>query len=145
MIIKRGFTLVEILVVVVILGIMAAIVIPQFSDAGSETRASALYNDLRKIRGQIELYKFHHNGQLPAFASETSVDFERRMTIQTDVNGDAGTDYGPYMNSIPINPFNGLNTVRIDGDVAGANIDGWRFDTANGTFQADDSVNNAAF
>ena len=79
MIIKRGFTLVEILVVVVILGIIAAIVIPQFSDAGSETRVTALNNDLQKIRGQIELYKFHHNDQLPAFTDETSVDF--------DVNG----------------------------------------------------------
>ena len=102
-------------------------------------------NNLRKIRGQIELYKFYHNDQLPAFTGETFADFERRMTTKTDKNGDAGIDFGPYLNSIPVNPFNGLKTVRIDGAVAGANINGWRFDSANGIFQADDSASNAAF
>ena len=142
---KNGFTLVEILVIVVILGLLAAIIIPQFSDAGSEARVTAVYNDLRKIRGQIELYKFHHNDQLPAFTGETFAEFERRMTTQTDVNGDAGTDFGPYLNSIPINPFNGLNTVRIDGAIAGTNTDGWRFDTTTGAFRADDSAEHAIY
>ena len=142
---RAGFTLVEILVVVVILGILAAIVVPQFSGAGTETRTSALSVDLRRVRSQIELYKFQHNEQLPAATGETAADFERRMTSQTDANGNAGTDFGPYLQRIPVNPFSDLTTVRIDGAAAGANTDGWRFDTIKGAFQADDSVAHAAF
>lgn len=142
---NNGFTLVEIMLVVVILGILAAIIVPMFSDASMEGQISALKNDLRKIRGQIELYKFHHDGDLPAFTGEASADFVRRMTAKTDINGAAGTDFGPYLNSIPANPLNGKDTVRIDGTAAGVNTDGWRFDPGSGAFQADDSTEHAAY
>lgn len=142
---KGGFTLVEILVVVVLLGFLAAIIVPQFTGASNETRTAALFTDLRRIRSQIEYYKFQHNEQLPAITGETSDDFIRRMTTKTDIDGNVGNDFGPYMQSIPVNPFNDLNTVRIDGGVAGSSSDGWRFDTTTGAFQADDSAVNAAF
>ena len=145
MISKRGFTLVEILIVVVVLGIIAAIVVPQFSDSTTQVKTSALSTDLRKMRTQIELYKFHHKDILPAVSGETNVEFEQRLISQTDIDGNAGSDYGPYMQRIPINPFNNFNTVRIDGPAAGANSEGWRFDTSSGDFQADDSVVHAAF
>ncbi|MHC4765507.1 MAG: type IV pilin protein, partial [Planctomycetota bacterium] len=54
--IRQGFTLIEILIVVVILGILAAIVIPQFTDASQEAAASNLRSQLQTIRSQIELY-----------------------------------------------------------------------------------------
>jgi len=142
---KSGFTLVEILIVVVILGILAAIVIPQYTNASTEARTSALSANLQRVRTQLEIYKFHHNEQLPATTGETAADFERRLTTKTDANGNAGSDYGPYLQSIPVNPFNDLNTLRIDGAAAGANTEGWRFDTTIGVFQADDSVVHAAF
>ncbi|MEA3227105.1 MAG: prepilin-type N-terminal cleavage/methylation domain-containing protein [Planctomycetota bacterium] len=144
MIRKSGFTLVEILVVVVLLGILAAVIVPQFSEAGTEARTSALATDLRRVRSQIEFYKFQHNEQLPAATGETSADFVTRMTTQTDADGNAGADFGPYMQLIPVNPCNDLTTVRIDGLAAGAGADGWRFDTSTGTFQADDSAAHAA-
>ena len=141
---KSGFTLVEILIVVVILGILAAIVIPQFTEASTEAKTSSLCTDLQTVRSQIELYKIQHNDNLPASAGEASADFERRMTTQTDIAGAAGADYGPYLQKIPTNQFNDLNTVRVDGAAAGANTDGWRFDTTSGLFQADDTAAHAA-
>ncbi len=140
----RGLSLVEILIVVAILGILAAVVIPQYTNASTKVRTSALSSDLHRIRSQIRLYIFHHNEQLPASTGEAATDFERRMTTQTDVIGNAGTDYGPYILGIPVNPFNDLNTLRIDGAPAGANTEGWRFDTTTGDFQADDSAAHAA-
>ena len=142
---KNGFTLVEILVIVVLLGILAAIIVPQFTGASNETRTSALLTNLRRVRTQIEFYKFQHNEQLPAVTGETSNDFIRRMTSKTDAAGNVGNDFGPYMQSIPVNPFNDLSTVRIDGGAAGSNSDGWKFDTTTGTFQADDSAAHASF
>ncbi len=142
---KSGFTLVELLIVISVLGILAAVVVPMYSDAGQKTRSSALKTDLQKIRTQIEVYRSQHNDQLPVFSGEASGDFARRMTSQTDRDGYAGSDYGPYLNKIPKNPNNGKNTVRIDGSPAGANSDGWRIDTYSGIFQADDSAESALF
>ena len=144
MLYKSGFTLVEILVVVVLLGILAAIVVPHFTGASNETRTSALLTDLRRVRSQIEYYKFQHNEQLPAATGETTDDFLRRMTTKTDVDGNAGNDFGPYLQTMPVNPFNDRSTVRIDGAAAGSNADGWRFDTTTGAFQADDIAAHAA-
>lgn len=144
MIKKSGFSFVELLIVISVLGILAAIIIPTFSDANQRAKASALQNDLHKVRSQIEVYKSQHADQLPAFTEETSTDFERRMTSKTDKSGNAGSDYGPYLNKIPKNPYNGKTTVRIDNAAAGANTDGWRFDTFSGIFQADDSLGNAS-
>ena len=141
---KSGFTLVEILVVVVLLGILAAIVIPNFTGAGNESRTSTLRTDLRRIRSQIEYYKIQHNDQLPAVMGETADDFLRRMTTKTDVDGNVGNDFGPYLQTIPVNPFNDRSSVRIDGAAAGSNADGWRFDTTTGAFQADDTAAHAA-
>lgn len=138
----KGFTLVEILIVVVILGILAAIVIPQFTNASTEAKTSALMGELQTMRSQIELYKIQHNEQLPGNGTAS---FEDCMTQQTNVDGGLwaegdGTVYGPYYtnNRLPKNPFNTLNTVRIDGADAGANTEGWRFDSTTGVFQADD-------
>ncbi len=142
---KGGFTLVEILIVVLLLGILAAIIIPQFTGASTVTRTSTLATDLRRVRSQIELYKYQHKDQFPAAPGEAAADFVRRMTTPTDADGNVGNDFGPYMQRIPVNPFNDRNTVRIDGAAAGLNTDGWRFDTVTGAFQADDSAAHAAF
>ncbi len=66
--VRHGFTLIEILIVVVILGILAAIVIPQFTDAAGEANRSNLQSQLQTIRSQIEL----HNVQNPATAYDAA-------------------------------------------------------------------------
>lgn len=134
-----GFTLIEILIVVVILGVLAAIVVPKFSSATADTQLSVLHQDLQAIRAQIGLYKHHHNEALPAAVGETGDDFERRMTSETDINGGAGVQFGPYMERVPINPFTKSNTVRVGGVPAGANTHAWRFDPNTGSFQSDDN------
>ena len=133
---QSGFTLVEILIVVVILGILAAIVIPQFTDASTEAKTSSLCSDLQTVRSQIELYKIQHNDNLP---SSAAVGIVSAMTEQTDIDGNAGTEYGPYLQKIPTNPFNDLATITeaaTDPGIAGGA--GWFFNTTTGAFRADD-------
>jgi general secretion pathway protein G len=140
MITKRGFTLVELMIVVALLGILAAIVVPQFASNTSEAKVSALASDLAAVRKQIELYRCHHQDSLPATVGETGNDFIRRMTTKTDAAGNAGAQNGPYFLRMPVNPFNDQDTVRIGDAAAGANTHGWRFDPATGQFQADDNI-----
>lgn len=147
---EKGFTLVEILIVVVILGILAAIVIPQFTSASVDAKESSLVSDLQAMRSQIELYKIHHNDALPG--SQAGNDFVTAMTSKTDQDGVIGVGptfkCGPYMREIPVNPFNLLNTVIEDAIAtvgAGTHLNGWHFINAGadiGLFQADDSGAN---
>ena len=93
---RHGFTLIEILIVVVILGILAAIVIPQFTDAAAEASRSNLQSQLQTIRSQIELY----NVQNPSEA----------YTLTNPGTNDDGTFWaylveGNYLQSLPKNPL----------------------------------------
>ncbi|MDG2021309.1 MAG: prepilin-type N-terminal cleavage/methylation domain-containing protein [Phycisphaerales bacterium] len=62
---SRGFTLIEILIVVVILGILAAIIIPQFASAQSAARATAMRSQLGTVRSQIAAWQVQNGGQIP--------------------------------------------------------------------------------
>ncbi len=136
---KSGFTLVEILIVVVILGILAAIVIPQFTEASTEAKTSSLCTDLQTIRSQIELYKIQHNDALPGAGA---VSFQLALTEQTNIAGAAGTDFGPYIQKIPSNQFIDASIGDVvekeDGaaSLGGGNA-GWHFDQLTGAFHAD--------
>ena len=63
---RSGFTLVEILIVVIILGILAAIVIPQFTNASNDARNNSIASTLQTVRSQIELFKIQHGDTPPA-------------------------------------------------------------------------------
>lgn len=137
----KGFTLVEILIVVVILGILAAIVIPQFTNASQEASASSLKSQLQTVRSQIELMRVKHNGVIPDFSAEQWVP----LTDPSTYNG-AWTE-GAYLQSDPINPFTGQSAIvagsdpLTEGDPA---TDGWLWDDTNGRIYAVgfDEINN---
>jgi general secretion pathway protein G len=146
---RSGFTLVEILIVVVILGILAAIVIPQFTEASTEAKTSRLVTDLQSVRSQIELYKIQHNDNLPGTGGPS---FATAMTGYTMQSGalaatqePADGVYGPYMTKIPTNPFiddpNDAITVTeaAAGSAPGDDSSGWFFNTTTGVFQANDN------
>ncbi len=61
----RAFTLVEILIVVVILGMLAAIVVPQFTSATQEAAAKTTYSELQKVRRHVLMYKARHANRVP--------------------------------------------------------------------------------
>ena len=145
---KRGFTLVEILIVVVILGILAAIVVPQFTQASTEAKMNSLCSNLQSLRSQIELYKVQHNDTPP-----TADDFADQMMYTTEIDGDASTSkqrtgdyqYGPYLERVPENPFNNLATVIDIEDPcdAGSGDYGWAYVEVTGEIFADDSSDHA--
>ena len=127
---KKGFTLVEILIVVIILGILAAIVVPQFTEASSDAKLSNLTTNLQAIRAQLELYRLHHNGAYPA---DVSVGLTSKTDSDGTVNASSGA-YGPYMQQFPANPFidDAAKAILADG-VSGS---GWSYTAASGSFSA---------
>jgi prepilin-type N-terminal cleavage/methylation domain-containing protein len=159
---QSGFTLVELLIVVIILGVLAAIAIPQFSTSSEDAKISALDTDLSHLRNAIELYYHQHKAIYPGAKSENdgsdvanatagAAAFVAQLTLYSDTDGvtaaekDSTYKYGPYLRKgIPVNPFNGLSTVVCD--IAEADISvaasggtaGWKFYTMTGRLIADD-------
>jgi prepilin-type N-terminal cleavage/methylation domain-containing protein len=67
---KKGFTLVEIMIVVAIIGLLAAIAIPAYIKTRQDTFAKDCCNNLRQIRDAQQRYMFEHANKAPAYPSD---------------------------------------------------------------------------
>jgi general secretion pathway protein G len=124
---RKGFTLVEILIVVIILGILAAIVIPQFTNASSDARQSSMTSELQTIRSQLELYKMQHGDAYPTDTGAGTGVWDWTKLTGTTTYG--STTFGPYLQQAPINPLVSKSPVAID--TANA-TSGWVLHSATG-------------
>ncbi len=122
---SRAFTLIEILIVVVILAILAAIVIPHFTKASETAKRSNVLTQLQTVRKQLNVYEVSHNARFPTVAQMWG-----NLTGRTDVNGNPGTDYGPYLTEPPKNPFTDGSAVAAD------NSADWEYDETTGKIKA---------
>jgi hypothetical protein len=125
---KVRLSYVRVMVIAAALGLIAKVTVPETGQASIESNTTELIEALVQMRGSLGLYRAEHDGRLP-FAKSSEA-FEMVLTRRIG-------QYGPYINEIPENPFNGLDTVRFDGQPAGNNTAGWRLDTKTGIFQAD--------
>lgn len=145
----HGFTLVEILIVVIILGILAAIVVPQFASASQDARKNALISQLQTLRSQTALYALQHRDKFPTDLSAGGAGETPwvLLTSRTDVNHNVSSTgpYGPYLQGAPINPLNGSSAVDTSftadlgaGGVAnpGSAAAGWLFNPTIGKIWA---------
>ncbi len=127
--VRKAFTLVEILIVVVILGILAAIVVPQFTNATQDAQGGNIQTQLDTLNNQIELFKARNNGSLPLCAAGGA-----GAACWSDMTGAAG-----YLKDIPKNPAcpsgagNDPAAVDVDTPVAGH---GWVYNTAKNSLEA---------
>ena len=133
--VKHSLSYIEVFIMAFVLGIAAKLVSPQSAEASTEAKTCCLVDCLEAMRTVLDLYRIHHEDCFPP--SDSFAGFAIALTTK------AGK-FVPYVERIPVNPFNSLNTVRFDGEPAGAGKAGWRLDTNTGLFQADNDVAHAA-
>ena len=141
---RAGFTLIEIMIVVVILAILAATIIPQFSTSVNDSKVATMQSNLHTLRVQIQLYSLQHGGLFPAITGSALP----QMTGNTNVNGNLGSGgvyiYGPYVQTqIPVNPIDGNNTVTATAvfpPTAATSAGGWLYDAATGQIAPNDTA-----
>ena len=139
---QAGFTLVELLIVAIILSILAAIAVPQFTSTTDDAAKAALKSNLSGIRSAIDLYAQQHGGTFPAAvlssggsctggsagsgAADSDTAFREQLLYYTNAAGQACSiadipaggaidyPYGPYIKSdIPNNPVTNDGTISV--------------------------------
>jgi general secretion pathway protein G len=123
---RRAFTLIEILIVIVILGIVAAIVFPELSSASRQAREGVCKDSVRFMREQITRYMIQHDDDPPGYPPggniltvPTEANFIDQMTRYTDAVSNASGSYsnqykfGPYLTKIPENPLSSKAGILV--------------------------------
>ncbi|MEZ6162991.1 MAG: type II secretion system protein [Phycisphaerales bacterium] len=127
--IARAFTLVEILIVVVILGILAAIVVPQFVGAVQDTAITTTQTELEKLRRAMEVFQVRNENTLPTVAAGNGT------------WGDLIANNGEYLKEAPANPYVGGANAKVivianSPDSAFQSSYGWIYNDATGEIWA---------
>ena len=161
---QSGFTLIEILIVVILLGILATIIIPQVSVSTDDAKLNTLITNLSQLRNSIEVYYYQHSNTYPGAAvpatrpgdvTTEATAFIAQLTRYSDEDGnisnskDTTFKYGPYVKGgdLPVNPFNSKTDITIDtGETdimikaSGGINTGYKFYTTTGVFMAADGT-----
>ena len=103
----RAFTLVELIIVVSILGILAAIVLPEFQGHVQQAKESAAKDNLRLLRGAIERYALEHNGVPPGYPND-----DQSQTPSGTIFGLQIKNHGYFSDDV-LNPFNDSRSIII--------------------------------
>jgi len=141
--VAKGFTLVEILIVVVILGILAAIVVPQFTNAANDARQGNVETQGSTLQNQLELFAAQNNGTYPTVAQLNT------NAADGSANGWGVMIDGDFIKEAPRNPFAPaanatLVTVSAAANATAANTEanagdgtqGWYYNPTTGVIRA---------
>lgn len=135
-----GFTLVELLVVIVVLAVLAAIVLPKFVDSSRRSKEAALRSDLKLYRNAISL--FHTDcDSYPAALSDlavTSAPATGKDSAGNDKAIVAANWHGPYVQAVENDPVSGAaftysttnpTVGKVTSSAAGNGLDGTAYST----------------
>ncbi|BAQ75599.1 general secretion pathway protein G [Pseudomonas sp. Os17] len=107
---QRGFTLIEIMVVVVILGVLAALVVPQIMSRPDQAKAAAAQSDIKAIAMALDIYKLD-NHQYPS--SQQGLD----ALVSKPSGNPPARNWNPdgYLKRLPIDPWGNAYQYRVPG------------------------------
>jgi type II secretory pathway pseudopilin PulG len=154
--------------VVLILGIIAAVAVPQFGSSTEDAKLSKLDSTLSYMRNSIERYYYEHgkvnpgvkrasDGSDAVTTTQCENSFRKQLTLYSQSNSvtakvkSATAKYGPYIkeNKLPKNPFTDTNTVLCDiaeDDItvaASSGTEAWKFYKITGRFIANDGAHDS--
>jgi prepilin-type N-terminal cleavage/methylation domain-containing protein len=155
----RGFTLVELIIVIIILGILAALAIPQFISSTGDSTAAVRDANLQAMNSSLTLYYHQHDEHYPGAvltgaddggdAADDDTAFLNQMTGYTNKAGEHSLEldredypFGPYFkDGIPENPSAATAPTLVTVESAGTTLTtdgdtGWLFDTLSGQLMA---------
>jgi len=147
----RAFTLVELVMVVMIIGMISSMAIPRFSRASGAAPGAALGGTLNVVRTAILMYAAEHGNTFPG---PTAPEFVAQLTQYSDAAGNTSPTrsttfgYGPYLASMPIAPVGrnvGSSAVLIDATHSPPHANtsggqGWVYNPNTGEFYANTSL-----
>lgn len=138
--VKKGFTLVELLIVIIIIAVLAAIAIPKFSNSSTRSRESSLRANLKLVRNAVDLFRAD-TGAFPASLAALSA----TASPTAGLNATGGTQSistsdwrGPYLQAVPNDPVSSsafsygtgsTNTGNVTSSASGAGSDGTNYST----------------
>jgi prepilin-type N-terminal cleavage/methylation domain-containing protein len=117
----RGFTLVEIMIVVAIIALLAAIAVPGFLRARKRAQASRILNDLRLIDAAVDQYAIETSRSTGSAVAVTDwTNYLKKNSVLYNTGADLfGNTYGPQsVDSLPKVPANAWSTLSDVADTA---------------------------
>jgi len=111
----KGFTLIELMVVIVIIAILAAVALPNFMGATEKARESAVTSAVKALQTSLEMYAVDHNGTYPGTESGGAAYTANALTAIADYLPNKKFPNNP-VNNLPYAYDNGLVDVALDGD-----------------------------
>lgn len=138
---KRAFSLLELVIVVVIIGIIAAIAIPRMSRGTAGATDSALAGDLAVLRNAVDLFAAEHDGKYPTLAkikNQLTQYSDNLNTSDPVATRDKDHPFGPYLRTVPKLPVGvnkGKDTFTATSP-AGVDPAGWFYDETTGKITA---------
>lgn len=96
------------MIVVAVLGILAAIAFPEFQNHTQQAKEAAAKDNLRILREAIERYALDHNGIPPGYYDDNPLNGFHTANVFRQLS-----DPGDYLSEFPDNPFNDLNGIQI--------------------------------